>query len=90
MELYGLYSDKQKCLMAFNTSANCEGDFCNDVEVSLDKWHSGSDLWTTPNRDEAERICRIGPTKWYNASIENPNWNIEYYGDLRVIPLSSY
>jgi hypothetical protein len=90
MELYGLYSDKQKCLMSFSTSANCDGEFCNDVEVSLSKWFSGCDLWTSPNRKEAERICEIGPTEWYNASLDTPNWNSEYYGGLRVEALSSH
>lgn len=86
MEIYGLYSDTKRCLMAFSTS--CKS--CNDVEVRLSSWHRGANLWTTPDLNEAKRACAQGPTEWYNASLETPNWDRGYYGNLHVVCLNSY
>ena len=83
--MYGLYSKKQKCLMAFSTSAN-HGEFCNEVEYSLNSFFDGIDnLWITHRREIAEKICEDGPTKWYNASYTHPIWADDYYGQLVVV-----
>lgn len=90
MKLYGLYSDKQKCLMATSYNSNSE-DFSVSISVSLSKWYPGDDdLWTTPHLDTAEEISVKGPTKWYNADYSSPRWDLELYGKLDVVDLNTW
>jgi hypothetical protein len=88
MELYGLYSDKQQCLMAISMRACNADDFSTDVEVSFTAWRGGSGLWITSNASEAEHICSEGATAYYNSSIESPTWDEDYFGKLRAVHIS--
>lgn len=90
MKLYGLYSDKMKCLMGFSVSSNNEEDFCGDVIYSLVRYRTSRDsLWVTEHREIANEVARI-PTEWYNADYNHPEYNVEYYGMLRVVNLNDY
>ena len=85
MKLYLLYSPKKECYMGIDFSSNAEGDFCNDVEVRLSRGFTGAPLWASPDKELALKIAKNGPTEWFNADIESPNWVQRYYGDLRVV-----
>lgn len=88
MILYGLYSDKQKCLMGFSVSSTNEEDFCGDVVYTLSKYHK-SNLWATEYKDVAQDVARIS-TEWYNADYSNPEYNVEFYGKLKVVNLNEF
>ena len=88
MKLYGLYSEKQKCLMAVDVSAN-DGEFCTSVEVSLFKFFDGDTLWVGTEA-EANNVCEKGSTEWYNACFKSPSWPEDYYGDLKSVCLNDF
>lgn len=90
MVLYGLYSDKQKCLMGFSVSSNNEEDFCGDVTYTLDSYKTCEDsLWVTEYKETADAVVNR-PAEWYNANYYYPEYNVEYYGKLRVVNLNKY
>lgn len=85
MKLYLLYSEKRECYMGMDFVSNADGDFCTEVQVRLSKVFNGAPLWATPNKELALRVAENGPTEWFNADIDSPNWNQAYYGTLRVV-----
>lgn len=89
MKLYGLYSEKQKALLGFSVSANCDGEFCGDTSFELTTRHSSEAPWCTPSKENAE-IVSVSSTEWYNASYDSPEWDSKYLGKLTVVDLSEY
>lgn len=88
MKLYGLYSDKQKCLMGFFVKPNYNGGFYGNVTYSLTSY-GRDNLWVTEFKDVAEAV-NGGPTEWYKVSYNHPEYNVEYYGKLKVVDMNNF
>ena len=78
---YGLYSDKQDCLMFYS--------FRNDYNVGLSSEDSEFELlYVTTDKKMAEFIVNNPSSPDHFSSYEHPNWNEEFYGKLRVVQLN--
>jgi hypothetical protein len=70
MVRYGLRHIESGNLCGFITTANCEGDFCNEISHEL-TWITGDEIWLVSERSEAE-YARTHNTEWFNAGYMTP------------------
>lgn len=70
-------------LLGFSTVSNDGGEFCEAVSYSLEL--NADNTWVTYRRDVAERVAKNGPTPWYNASFDSPEYSDRLIGELEVV-----
>lgn len=85
MKLYALQNIETGRLMSFVIESNDGSDFCNSVSISLEDDYWPQYIWTTFNKETAEKAA-VTNTPWYNAGMGTPM--NEYVGKLKVVELS--
>lgn len=62
---------------------NDAADNCGSYSATLGKY--GDTIWTTVNKDIAEKVCRNN-IPWYNSDVEEPS--NDYVGELEVVEIT--
>lgn len=83
--MYGLKHTKTNKIINFYSTENDKRDFCisRSFYLSLEDNH---EVWSTEDRETAERVIQSPKIPWSRASMLNPSHNFDP-DDLEVIKL---
>ena len=81
--MYGLYSNKHKCLLKFSVTSNPDDGECDPVAFSLNL--NGDQVWLVDKQETAEKVSKAS-SEWFMASYNSPD-NI-YAGECKVVAVT--